>query len=119
LIWPQPEVISKRPFDLLLDYSKLGFLIGYSMPQEMKGENYVGCPAQANVYLWLWSPEQELPLKDILSKSFVGDIDASTILYFKPVEKATKMTLVEFYNTFKNADNQLCLTTPSTIWPSP
>jgi len=39
-------------------------------------------------------------------------------LYYKPIEKATSMTLKQFYDTFRQPTDK-CIETPAKLWPTP
>ena len=119
LIWAPLDKVYPKPFDILLDYSKSGFMVGYSMPEKRKEETVIGCPSQAHIYFWLWSLEQDMSMAEILSKNSMGPFDPISILYFKPVEEATKMTQDEFLMKFKVDGNNLCIETPSKGWDAP
>jgi hypothetical protein len=119
LIWAPPQEVYPVAFDILLDYSKSGFLVGYSMPEKRKADTVIGCPTQAHIYFWLWTPEQEISMAEILSKKGIGPFDPLSILYFKPVEEATKMTRDEFFMKFKIEGNDLCVETPAKGWTAP
>jgi hypothetical protein len=119
---PSKVLIAPGPFDgfvILLAYMKEGFLISYESPGKKAEGNYVGCPSESQISVWLWSPTENLTLKEVVSNTPFGDVDATTIDYFKPIDETTKMSMDEFYKIYKNPENHLCVETPSAFWPSP
>lgn len=108
------------PFSTVLIYSDLGFMVEYISPSELIDGSLRGCPIQAYLNLWAWSPEEDLSLADILAKKpeDIGIVPLS-IDYFKPLEQATSMTLEDFYETFRDPQTTQCLETPADLWPRP
>lgn len=103
------------PFHLLLFYPMQGILVDYQGPNEKKGNNLQWCPQNTNITMWLWMPERKLTLKDI---SRIGpNLPLEEVLSYHPIEEATGMSLREFYETFKEPGNSLCLETPVDMWP--
>jgi len=109
---PQRSDITWWPFILVLFYPQQGIYVEYVMPRNSTGEYFEGCPTHSEVYLAVWNPQDDIPLSQIAEKGGFG-FDAE---YSKSVEKATSMTLDQFYQTFKNPGNTACLETPQGIW---
>ncbi len=112
---PQRPDIQWQPFSLVLLYPEKGIFVEYVSPREMEGDNYIGCPSKALVNLAVWDPQSSLSLADIVQKAG-SQINELNIDSFKPLEKVTSMTLNEFYDAFKNAQNAACLETPQSLW---
>ena len=118
LVWA-PPLDFQQPFELLLDYSSSGFLIGYSLPEKRVGVNFVGCPSQAHIYFWLWPKDKEHSFSDMIATTGFGSFDPVSINFYKPIEDVTKYTLDIFYKTFKEPGNVTCIVTPSHYWVTP
>jgi hypothetical protein len=118
LVWA-PPLDFQQPFELLLDYSSSGFLIGYSLPEKRVGVNFVGCPSQAHIYFWLWPKDKEHSFSDMIATTGFGSFDPVSINFYKPIEDVTKYTLDNFYKTFKEPGNVTCIVTPSHYWVTP
>jgi hypothetical protein len=77
---------------LVLDYTKSGWVASFTMALGMKtqsGDILIGCPAEAFTTLILWSPD------DIETAQKYGYAYGPGML--TPIEKATSLTLDEFY----------------------
>jgi hypothetical protein len=96
-------------FYLYLDYADQGWSAMFRMPLEGNDANFVGCPDQSLITLWLWAPE------DIESATRYGYF-LPEINIFTTLEEATSLTLDEFYQQFKDPENTQCLETPKDIW---
>lgn len=103
------------PFHLLLFYPQEGILIDYQGPGERKGDRLRWCPQNTNIALWLWSPEHKWTLEDIARIGL--NFSLEELLTYRPLEEATGMRQETFYETFKDANNRICLETPVDLWP--
>jgi hypothetical protein len=107
-----------HPFSLVLFYQEQGFFAEYASQRETVGNDFVGCPAKAYIRISAWDPKSGLSLTDIVKRG--GDvINDMNLDYFKPVDKATALTLDEFYEAFKDPKNTACLKTRIDVWPKP
>lgn len=88
---------------LFLDYADRGWVAMLKMPLSQEGKFFVGCPALAFTRLWLWSGE------DIETAREYGFIENTNL---KSIDKATSLSLNEFYDQFKNSSNTKCLMSP-------
>lgn len=116
--WPDdPDRLDIKswPFSLVLLYPAQGIFVEYVSIRERAGDHFVGCPAKSHIYLGVWDPENPLSFRKVVQKAG-SVINELNIDYFKPVEVATTMTLDEFYQTFKHAENTACLETPIDLW---
>jgi hypothetical protein len=118
LIWA-PPLDFQQPFEIMLDYSTSGFLMGYTLPEEQVGDNFVGCPVQAHIYFWLWPKDKQPSFSDMIAMTGFGSFDPVSIKYYKPIENVTKFTMDSFYKTFKEPGNVNCIVTPSHYWVPP
>ncbi len=107
-----------HPFSVVLFYQDLGLFAEYASQRETVGNDFVGCPAKAYVRVSVWDPKAGLSLTDIVKRG--GDvINELNLDYFKPVDQATAMTLYQFYETFKDPKNTVCIKTRIDVWPKP
>jgi hypothetical protein len=105
-------------FSLVLFYQAQGFFVEYTTQRETVGNHFVGCPTKSYIYVGVSSPTSEHSLAEIVGVG--GDVIRKEALdYFQPVDKATSMTLDEFYETFKDPKNTACIKTPIEVWPQP
>jgi len=104
------------PFRMLLFYPRRGILVEYQGLSERKKGQLRMCPQRTEIALWLWSPEREMTLEDIARKN-LGDLTPEEVSGYRSITEATAMSLEKFYQTFKQADNALCLDTPADLWP--
>ncbi len=108
-----------RVFDLILDYASRGFAIWYTADLDHVGDNYQGCMANAYTHLALWDADLAYTWAEGVTRTSSGEeweIEALNEV-FQSLEKATSLTLDEFYQTFANPENTTCLETPVEIWP--
>jgi hypothetical protein len=103
------------PFYILLNYFKRGISIIYNGFIQDLGDHYSMCPQRAGIDLFIWSPEVSDPIivADLRDNAFIRQDDFSRFLQ---LYEATGWSIEEFYQTFKNPQNQLCLTTKPDIW---
>jgi hypothetical protein len=108
-------------FELVLDYANQGFAIRYVTRMERAGDTYFGCMANAYTNLHLWAPELDYTWAEGITRTSGGEDWEIEYLNekFRPLEEATSMSLDEFYQTFKNPENTVCLETPVELWPAP
>ncbi len=101
------------PFRLTLVYQE-GFVVTYSLQNATKHtESIVGCFDYLAPFLWLVSPNRGITFEEAHQESAQVGIDQ----FYLPLQEATDLTLLEFYEQFKNPENPACLETPSTLWP--
>jgi hypothetical protein len=112
--YPSPEWI---PFSIVLYYADEGILIQYLSPRETRGDQYIGCPHKAHVYVAVWDPQRKPPLGEIVTKLSGRGINELNVDYFKPVEEATSLNLDGFVEEFKNMQAITCLETRISLWP--
>jgi len=104
-----------RPFDLLVFYPEQGFLVEYhGLAEQREGETWRVCPYKVEITLHLWSPEHRMNLEDVPGVVDAHKDDETWGPY--PLEEATGMSIEQFYQTFSQPDNQLCLDVPADLW---
>jgi len=97
---------------LVLDYTKSGWVASFQMSLGTKtqsGDILVGCPAEAFTTLILWSPGDTETAQKYGYAYGPGN--------FIPIEKATSLTLDNFFQQYKDPTNTKCLETPANIQP--
>jgi len=112
-LWPNPPE-PYYPYRLFVFYDHLGILLGYEGPA-IPGEPFRVCTKFEQVTqlrLWLQSPKQQTSLLQL------ANLDSGELAQMLPLEKATGMTLKTFYETFKDAESQVCMESPASVWPS-
>ena len=103
------------PFEFALFYPQQGFMVDYGVQGQVQGEYVLGCPEFDDLVLMtLWSPEKELTFSEVISRR--SGVNAAR---YKSLETATDMTIGDFFQVFKEADNLECLQTPAELWVYP
>jgi hypothetical protein len=119
-----------EPFSLVVIYPDLGIMAEYITPTQWigemtelptsglwVGESARGCPNKSYLTLRTWNTKKNIPLKEIASIAAGEGISANAYDYFVPIEKATSMSLNDFYSTFKEPNNSQCIDVPySRLW---
>lgn len=103
------------PFNMLLYYPQQGILVRYYGPTERRGEQIRLCPQQADVTLWLWSPELTMTLEDIARLG--QDFPIEEVADYRSLEAVTEMDVETFHETFKDAGMETCIETSAKLWP--
>lgn len=111
--YPSPEWI---PFSVVLYYADKGILIQYLSPRETRGDQYIGCPHKAHVYVTVWDPQRKPALSEIVTKLSGRGINELNVDYFKPIEEATSINLDGFVEEFKDMQTLTCLETRISLW---
>ncbi len=105
------------PVSLVVRYDEQNFLVEYIMPRAVVGQDYVGCPAQAEIALTSWSSDPPVTLTTVLSRIGGVGINRLNTTYFAPLEQATGLTIDEFIRIFADHTQAACLRTPIADWP--
>jgi hypothetical protein len=118
-----------EPFSLVVIYADLGIMAEYIFPTEwigdmvelptpnlFVGEIARGCPSQGRVILRTWDPKKNIDLKKIASIAAGEGINENSYDFFKPIQDAASISVNDFYNKFKEPNNNKCLDVPSTVW---
>ncbi len=104
-------------FEIVLLYPDQGMLVHYTTQMEIIGANLRGCPANAHVELELFPPGHADSFAEFLSKTNWAFLwpsipDDSN---WRPIEKATSMSLEQFYEIFRQPTNK-CIESPAKLW---
>ncbi len=109
---PDPGPLS---YDLLLFYDDLGFVIEYiGLAEEIDIETGRACPhlTPSSINLVLYQPERFSPeeiLKIAMPPQELQPIAPADVLYdWTSLETATELNVEEFYQEFKDVDDQEC-----------
>lgn len=113
LIFIEPSI--PKYFNLRLLYPRNGIFISYGTFVEEQGENYLGCPTNMFISLYLLSPEASANYQEVLPMIGPDFQNVYPVSDFKPLEEVTNISLEDFYQMFKNPTN-ICLVTPKAIW---
>ena len=106
-------------FDIQLFYPEHGFLIVYHTLMEFSENEYIkGCPLKSNISIGIWEPEKYSSINDIPNE-IRENISSLPLSSYLQIDKATDMSLLDFYNIFKNDVGITCIETPSSLWPFP
>jgi hypothetical protein len=121
----QPTRGEQAGFYLLLLYPERGVLVRYTTQWRLAGKNVLGCMSDAHVELKLYSSELHPSEQGDSFSKFLAQTPWANMwpvpindLYYKPIEKATSMTLKQFYDTFRQPTGE-CIETPAKLWPTP
>jgi hypothetical protein len=108
-------------FEIVLFYPDQGLLVHYTTQMQIVGEKVRGCPANAHVELELYPAGHPESFSIYLAPTqwaSLWPIPTVDNPFWKPVEKATSMSLEQFYETFRQPTDQ-CIETPLKGWYVP
>lgn len=114
--YPYGPTTAPPTVDLIVYYPEKGFWAHFQLIGELKGDLLRACPQSAHPRLLLW-PTREWTFDDLIQVTlglYAPDAPKYPVLQIKD---ATSMDIEDFYNTFKNPDNQECIETPIDLWP--
>lgn len=103
----------RPPFSLLLFYPEKGILVRYFGLVEKREKTLRVCLSQADVSLWLWSPEHSMTLDRLAN---LGNEPISDMSGFRSLEEATGISVEQFYQSFAQPNNKRCFETPADMW---
>lgn len=112
---PMDDVLG---FYLTLFYAQHHFMLGYGGDGEVINGKVHGCLSgeEESFHLVAWSQEEELTFAETTEGLHKP---RRPIIYNLPLEEATGMSVDIFYETFKMANEPICLETPTELWPGP
>jgi hypothetical protein len=103
------------PFNLLVFYPQHGILVRYYGPTEQFDKTIRFCLDQADITLWLWSPDHQMTLMEVAR---VGqDLPLNEMADYRSLEEATGTGVTAFYEELTKNSNEVCLTTAADLWP--
>lgn len=118
-----------EPFSLVVIYSGLGIMAEYISPTQwigdmvelptpglLVGEIARGCPSQSYITLRTWDVKKNISIKEIASIAAGEGISGTAYDYFFPIQEATTISINDFYESFKNPNNNQCLNIPSSLF---
>lgn len=116
------QITGSGGFEILLLYPDQGIFAHYTTQMETIGTNARGCPANAQVELYLYpSGNADAFSKSLSETSFEGIFDGLELVdnpSWKSIDKATSMSLEQFYETFRQPTDK-CIETPLQGWYVP
>jgi len=116
------QITGSGGFEILLLYPDQGILVRYTTQMETVGAIVHGCPANAQVKLELYpSGDADAFAKSLAETTLGGIFDGLELVdnpSWKSVEKATSMSLEQFYETFRQPTDK-CIETPLKGWYVP
>jgi hypothetical protein len=105
-------------FDVQLFYPRQGLLIAYQSLMEFSGNQQIkGCPSKSNIVMSLWEPGKYSTIQDV-PENIRNSISSFPLSLYLGVDRATNMSIQDFYEAFKD-DGTLCVETPASLWPVP
>lgn len=107
-------------FYVVLFYPDQGIMIAYTTNRKLAGGNVSGCLANAHVEMELSPAGQRDTFEKRLAQTKWENLwpPPADSPNWKPVEKATSMTLEDFYEIFRQPTEK-CIETPINLWPTP
>lgn len=114
------QITGSGGFEILLFYPDQGIFVHYITQMETVGANARGCPANAEVELELYPSDDADAFDNALSQTewaFAWPELAENPSW-KPIDKATSMSLEQFYETFRQPTDK-CIETPLKGWYVP
>jgi hypothetical protein len=108
-------------FEIVLFYPDQGLLVHYTTQMQIVGKKVHGCPASAHVELELYPSGHPESFSKYLAPTqwaSLWPVPTFENPFWKPVEKATSMSLEQFYETFRQPTDQ-CIETPLQGWYVP
>lgn len=108
-------------FEIVLVYPDQGIFVHYITQMKTVGANARGCPANADVKLDLYpSGDVEAFVKSMNATDWGAftKIESVDDPYWKSIDKATSMSLDQFYETFRQPTDK-CIETPLKGWYVP
>jgi hypothetical protein len=105
-------------FDIQLFYPEHGFLMVYHTLMEFSHDEYIkGCPSNSAISIGLWEAGKYSSVNDV-PRNIRDNISIFSLSSYLPLNEATDMSIQDFYDAFSD-DEELCLETPSSLWPFP
>lgn len=105
-----------QPYQIDLFYAELGILLEYSGGDlNTIDEKLVNCFEDLySPFVYIWSPDKPITSTEAIDTY----LNIEAMPYPIPLEDATGMDVITFYEAFRNAENPACLETPRDIWPT-
>jgi hypothetical protein len=116
------QITGSGGFEILLLYPEDGIFARYTMQMKTVGTNVQGCPANAQVELYLYPPGDANAYFESLSEISIGGMFDGLKLVdnpsWKSIDKVTSMSLEQFHETFRQPADK-CIETPLNHWYIP
>jgi hypothetical protein len=110
----------KAGFYMVLLYPDQGILVSYTTNWQNRSGNALGCFQNAHVEMELYPSGQGDSFSEFLAPTKWSGMWPVPVEspYWKPIEKATAMSLEQFYEIFRQPTEK-CIETPINLWPTP
>ena len=102
-------------YSLVLRYPSIGVSVLYEGIASNQGDSLLLCPDNTSFNIYLWDPEKSDP-SAVTTGYFSSFIPAEYVNFFEDLNKVTKLTIDDFFNTYSQANNQTCISTPLKNW---
>lgn len=116
------QITGTGGFEMVLLYPNQGVLVHYVTQMQTAGGNAKGCLTNAKVEMEIYPSGNADSFVKALSNTLIWAIfvkeEPVDNLSWKPIDKATSMSLEQFYETFRES-NDKCIETPMKIWATP
>lgn len=108
--------LGSLPFSVILFYPQYSLIFHYNGQASVVEDLVQICVNDTTVVrLAVWSPQLDLTYL----KAAEMTLHLRPSPYELSLEEATGITTTNFYETFKNPENETCLETPAELWPNP
>ncbi len=107
-----------QPSFLVMVYEDSRFFAVYETTKARLSGHYQGCFSNSQVLLTSWLPDSSNSWHNALAKLSSTEVNLKTIHYFKPLSEASNITVDAFYEQYRSSKNQVCIQTPTGIWPN-
>lgn len=104
-----------QPYQIDLFYGKLGVLLEYSggTPNTV-GEKIQNCFDNLySPFIYIWSSDTPMTSREAIDAL----LNTQSMPYPIPLDEATGMDVITFYEAFKSPNSTTCLETPAELWP--
>lgn len=114
------QITGSGGFEVLLFYPEQGIFVHYTTQMETVGDNARGCPANAQAELELYPSGDVDAFAKALSQTIWAFAwpELAENPSWKSIDKATSMSLEQFYETFRHPTDK-CIETPLKGWYVP
>jgi len=116
---PKEEGLGFRNFDIVLLYPDQGIFAHYTTVRDVVDGKGQACPANAHVTLELFPVgDREAFLQGLAAIGWGELLPPPDNVFWRSLERATSLSLEEFYETFRQSKDA-CLETPIDLWWGP
>jgi hypothetical protein len=102
-------------YSLALNYRSVGVSILYEGIAFAQGDSFLLCPNNTSLNIFLWDPERSDP-SAVTAGKISSFIPVEYIDLYQDLNKVTRLTLDDFFDTFSRANNDQCISSPIDNW---